>query len=379
MHLDRKTCKRAVISLFILYLGVYYWTTIADGIGLLFNASVPLLVGLFSAYIVDILMTSYERHYFNWVKKNRKLIDKSRRPVCLIAAILTVLAVIALIVRLVIPELVQAVVFLAREMKNGVNQLLASDLAAKILTEEKKAELAATNWETLLKQGIEFLFSGLSGAAGAIMGVVSKVSTTAITAFTGAIFAIYMLLDKEKLQRQGKRIMNLYLPERWQNRMGNVMTVANGSFRRYFVGQFTEALILGGLCMLGMLIFQFPYAGMIGALIGFTALIPVAGAYIGAAVGAIMMLTVSPLKAVLFLVFILVLQQLEGNLIYPRVVGKSIGLPALWVMAAVTVGGGLMGILGMLIGVPIVSTAYQLLRQALHNKEAKMAEENGKM
>ena len=379
MHLDRKTCKRAVISLFVLYLGIYYWATIADGIGLLFNASVPLLVGLFSAYIVDILMTSYERHYFNWVKKNRKIIDKSRRPVCLIAAILTVFAVVALIVRLVIPELVQAVVFLAREMKNGVNQLLASDLAAKILTEEKKAELAATNWETLLKQGIEFLFSGLSGAAEAIMGVVSKVSTTAITAFTGAIFAIYMLLDKEKLQRQGKRVMNLYLPERWQKRMGNVMTVANSSFRRYFVGQFTEALILGGLCMVGMLIFQFPYAGMIGALIGFTALIPVAGAYIGAAVGAIMMLTVSPLKAVLFLVFILVLQQLEGNLIYPRVVGKSIGLPALWVMAAVTVGGGLMGILGMLIGVPIVSTAYQLLRQALHNKEAKMAEENGDM
>ena len=139
-------------------------------------------------------------------------------------------------------------------------------------------------------------------------------------------------------------------------------------FHRYIVGQCTEAVILGVLCTVGMLIFRFPYAPMIGALIGFTALIPVAGAYIGAAVGAIMILTVSPLKALLFLVFIVVLQQLEGNLIYPKVVGKSIGLPAIWVLAAITVGGSLMGIAGMLISVPITAALYRLLKEDMRRQ-----------
>ena len=147
------------------------------------------------------------------------------------------------------------------------------------------------------------------------------------------------------------------------------LSVLNDSFRKYIVGQCTEALILGVLCFAGMVVLRFPYAGMIGTLIGFTALIPIAGAYIGAGVGAIMILTVSPLKSVLFLVFIVVLQQLEGNLIYPRVVGKSIGLPALWVLAAVTIGGKLWGIVGMMIGVPIVAAVYRLVCEDMERRE----------
>jgi len=145
--------------------------------------------------------------------------------------------------------------------------------------------------------------------------------------------------------------------------------VVNDSFHRYIVGQFTEAIILGVLCAAGMLVFQFPYAGMIGALIGFTALIPVAGAYIGGIVGFVMILTVSPVKALLFIVFLVVLQQLEGNLIYPKVVGGSLGLPAIWVLAAVTIGGALLGIMGMLIGVPIAAAAYRLIRDDMRRKE----------
>ena len=138
---------------------------------------------------------------------------------------------------------------------------------------------------------------------------------------------------------------------------------------KFIVGQCAEALILGGLCMVGMTVFRFPYAMMIGTLIGFTALIPIAGAYIGAGVGAVMILTQSPVKALLFLVFIVVLQQLEGNLIYPKVVGNSIGLPALWVLAAITVGGSLIGITGMLLGVPLAAALYRLLREDLQHRE----------
>ena len=149
----------------------------------------------------------------------------------------------------------------------------------------------------------------------------------------------------------------------------------NGCFRRFLVGQCTEAVILGLLCMAGMLLFRFPYATMVGALIGFTALIPVAGAYIGAGVGAFMIFTVSPVKALLFLVFIVVLQQLEGNLIYPKVVGSSIGLPGIWVLAAVTVGGGILGIFGMLLAVPLAAACYQMVREDVRKRTASLPED----
>ena len=173
---------------------------------------------------------------------------------------------------------------------------------------------------------------------------------------------MYVLLDKEKLGRQTKCLIRTYVP-RASERIFYVTRVVDESFHSFIVGQCIEAVILGILCIIGMLIFQFPYAVMIGVFIGFTALIPIAGAYIGAAVGAIMILTVSPLQAVQFLIFIVVLQQLEGNLIYPKVVGESIGLPGIWVLTAITVGGGVLGIGGMLIAVPLFATGYRLLKE----------------
>ena len=170
------------------------------------------------------------------------------------------------------------------------------------------------------------------------------------------------LTEKENLSRQGALLMKTYLKPSWYSRLLYFLETLHNCFRRFVVGQCTEAVILGLLCMGGMLLFQFPYASMVGTLIGFTALIPVAGAYIGAGVGAFMIFTVSPLKALLFLVFISVLQQLEGNLIYPKVVGSSIGLPGIWVLAAVTIGGGVLGIGGMLLAVPLAATFYQVLR-----------------
>ena len=163
--------------------------------------------------------------------------------------------------------------------------------------------------------------------------------------------------------------MDTYLPKETCRKIRAVVKTMDECFHNYIVGQCTEAVILGVLCILGMLLFRLPYATMVGTLVGFTALIPVAGAYIGAAVGAFMILTVSPAKALVFLIFILVLQQLEGNIIYPRVVGQSIGLPAIWVLAAVTVGGGLFGVVGMLLGVPLAATAWKLLGKDMKARE----------
>ena len=156
--------------------------------------------------------------------------------------------------------------------------------------------------------------------------------------------------------------MRAYLPKRFAGKLLYVLREMNGSFHSYIVGQCMEAVILGGLCTGGMLLLRLPYAAMIGCLVGFTALIPIAGAYIGAIVGAFMIFTVSPVKAIIFIAYLVILQQLEGNLIYPRVVGSSIGLPGVWVLAAVTIGGGVMGVSGMLLGVPIAATVYQLLK-----------------
>lgn len=182
----------------------------------------------------------------------------------------------------------------------------------------------------------------------------------------GLIFAIYLLIGKETLGGQVKRLMNHYLKPSWNEKIGYVLTIFDNSFHKFIVGQCIEAVVLGVLCMIGMSVLRLPYAMMIGTLIGFTALIPVAGAYIGAGVGAFMILTVSPVQALIFLVFVVILQQLEGNLIYPKVVGSSIGLPGVWVLAAVTIGGGIMGIPGMLLGVPSAAAMYQLIKNDLN-------------
>ena len=226
---------------------------------------------------------------------------------------------------------------------------------------------------------VKVLTAGVGSTVNVIVNTVTSVASGFVTFFMALIFSIYLLLGKEKLGGQLEKIMGRYLKKEINRKIRYVVGVINDCFHRYIVGQCTEAVILGVLCMLGMMIIRLPYATMIGALIGFTALIPVAGAYIGAFVGAFMILTVAPVKALIFLVFIVVLQQLEGNLIYPRVVGSSLGLPAIWVLAAVTVGGGVLGVPGMLLGVPLTAAVYRLVRNDVYgiteNSEKKESKE----
>lgn len=203
---------------------------------------------------------------------------------------------------------------------------------------------------------------------GVAAGIVSSVFSTTVTVVVGFIFALYLLAGKEKIGGQMTLLFRKYLPAKLVDKIFYVLHVFDGCFHSFIVGQCTEAVVLGVLCMAGMFLLRLPYAAMIGCLIGFTALIPVAGAYIGAVVGAVMIVTVSPVKAIIFIVFLVVLQQLEGNLIYPKVVGSSIGLPGIWVLAAVTVGGGVMGIGGMLLGVPTAAALYRLLQNDVRKK-----------
>ncbi|MBR2928724.1 MAG: AI-2E family transporter [Oscillospiraceae bacterium] len=357
MKLDWKTCFRAGVSLFALYLCIIYWLPLAGLAGKVVGAAMPLLIGCVIAYIINILMSFYERHYFP-ASKDRSVI-KSRRPVCMLAAFVTVVLIVVFLVRLVLPELVNCIELLVAQVPGALDSFFKWLESKGALQEELLAQLSSVNWRSKLEQ----IAGALTAGIGSMVNVVSTVFSGIVTALFALIFSIYLLLGKETLGTQFHRLMKRYIKAGIYEKLCYLLTVLNDCFHKYIVGQCTEAVILGSLCTLGMALLRLPYATMTGAVIAFTALIPVAGGYIGAAVGAFMIFTVSPMKALVFLVFVVILQQLENNLIYPKVVGSSMGLPAIWVLAAVTIGGGVMGVPGMLIGVPLASAAYRLLRE----------------
>lgn len=361
MKIEWKTCLRAGVSVFLLFLCIHYWNAAAGILLTMFRAAVPLLIGCMIAYMVNILMSFYEKYYFPG--KNTGKAAKSRRAVCMTAAFLTLFAAVALLVKMVVPELISCIQLLGIKISEVIRQYDTNRLLSTLLPEEILKSLSSMDWEKSFEQLTRFLSSGVGGAVGTMTNMVSSIFSGIVTWLVGFIFSIYLLSGKEKLQSQCLRFLKRYVRADWNGKILYVCRVLNDSFHRYIVGQCVEAVILGSLCAVGMLILRLPYAVMIGTLVGFTALIPVAGAYIGAGVGAFMILTVSPVKAVLFLVFIVVLQQVEGNVIYPRVVGSSVGLPGIWVLAAVTIGGGISGVLGMLLGVPIAAALYRMLRE----------------
>ena len=377
MKLEWKTCLKIGVTVVLLYLFITYWPQVVAIAALALSAAKPLLLGCVIAYVVNILMSFYEKYYFTKGKmKDKKWVQGSRRITCMVLAYLSVVGILFLIFSLVVPQLVECGKILAKEIPVALNNAMTyvqnNEQLMKLLNEAGISiqQNSLSDWEGILKNAVAWIASGIGGVMGSVFTVVSGVFSGAVTFLIGFIFSIYLLVGKETLFGQVKRVFKTYCKEKVYKKISYVYHTFNDCFHRFIVGQCTEAVILGVLCMVCMLIFRFPYATMIGAFIGFTALIPVAGAYIGAAVGAFMILTVSPVKALFFLLFIVVLQQLEGNLVYPRVVGSSIGLPGIWVLTAVTVGGGVLGVGGMLLGVPIAAACYQMLRTDVQKRNA---------
>ena len=371
MKIEWKSCFRLGLTVFLTFLAIHYWSSFTGFLGDLLGAAGALILGCVIAYVLNILMSFYEKHYFPKSKNNAVI--KSKRIVCMLAAILSLVAVIALIVGLVLPELVACFRLLIAEIPLAIDSMIEwleeSGVLATVMSEDAITSLTAINWQEKMTEVMSVVASGVGGVAQAAMGAVSATVSGIAKFLIALIFAIYLLIGKETLGKQVNRLMDNYLLTSWNETIRYIVRVFDNSFHKFIVGQCIEAVVLGVLCILGMSLLRLPYAMMIGTLIGFTALIPVAGAYIGAGVGAFMILTISPVKALIFLIFVVILQQLEGNLIYPKVVGSSIGLPGIWVLAAVTIGGGLMGIPGMLLGVPTVAAIYQLLKNNLNKKE----------
>ena len=371
MKLEWKTCIRAGVTVIAVYLAIHYWSTLTYVMGHALGAAFPLILGGAIAYVANILMCFYERLFFPNAKK--KSLIKMRRPLCMGLAFASVAAALIFLMRTIVPELFACLKMIVEQLPGALSQLFAWLEARFHLSEY----LAGTNlvpstpaeWQNAVTQALNLLLTGVGGVMGAAMSVVVALFSTTVTVLLALIFAIYLLSSKETMVHQVHRAVRIYAGKEVEQRAFYVLRTVNDAFHHFIVGQCTEALILGSLCILGMLIFRFPYAVMIGTLVGFTALIPIAGAYIAAAVGAFMIFTVEPMQAVWFLVFLIVLQQMEGNLIFPRVVGSSIGLPALWVLGAVTIGGGLFGIVGMLLGVPLAASAYRLLSRDMTARE----------
>lgn len=367
MKLEWKTCIKIGVSVFLLYLCILYWPSAASLLSTALSAATPLVVGCVIAYPVNILMRFYERHYFP--KAVTGFAAKSRRAVCMAAAFLTLVIAVTLVIDLIVPELVSCVSVIISALPAALESLFNMLARLHLLPEDIAASLSGTDWQSKIGQLIDLVLSGAGTLVNAVLSALSSVFSGIVTALVGLIFSFYLLLGKNRLAGQCSRLMRRYLRPAWYENITYVLRVLDDCFSRYIVGQCVEAVILGTLCTLGMLVLRLPYATMIGALTAFTALIPVAGAYIGGAVGALMVFSVSPVKAIIFIVFLVVLQQAEGNLIYPKVVGSSLGLPAIWVLAAVTVGGGIMGIAGMLLGVPIAAALYRLLKNDLNKPQ----------
>ncbi|WMJ78912.1 MULTISPECIES: AI-2E family transporter [unclassified Sedimentibacter] len=361
--------KRNFIVKMILLIGLVMIVVLnfdaAIGVMRKINAVIsPLIYGAAIAFVLNILVVFYERIYFP--RSRNKLVNKSKRGMSILFSLLTIILVVIFFLNIVIPQIVQFVSLLIKGFPDVYDSALkwAIDNSDVIPSLQKKVEGFSMNGEEVLKKSMEILGNWTFGTVsfiGSAFGAVIKF----ILALT---FGIYILADKEELKRRFDRLFKAYIKPSTRKKLYEVMETANDTFSGYIVGQCKEAVILGILCTIGMLILRFPYAKVIGPVIGLTALIPMLGAYIGAVLGFLLIVTIDWFQAVLFLVFIVVLQQLEGNFIYPKVVGSSIGLPGIWVFAAVAVGGGLMGITGILFGVPLVATAYKLLRKAVNKR-----------
>lgn len=372
MKISWRTCFQIGLSVFFVYLCIHYWTDVADVTGTLVKAASPLLIGCVIAYIVNILMTFYEKLCFREASSRGML--RLRRVVCIILAFLTLFALVALIGWLTISQLVPCVQLILAELPDFLEKAAVHLREWGILSDEVASSILAIDWRSQISDIIQMVSSGLGSVVDMLVKTISSVFSGIVSALLSLFFAIYLLASKEILVRQVHRVITRYLKESWYQKFMYVIGVFDDCFHRFIVGQCTEAVILGVLCALGMWILRLPYAAMIGALTAFTALIPLIGSYVGCIIGAFMIFTQSPIKAVIFVIFLIVLQQIEGNLIYPKVVGNSIGLPGIWVLASVTVGGGMFGVAGMLVGVPFAAALYRLLREDVQKGEKKKRE-----
>lgn len=370
---NRKRLTRWLIgtiaACILIFLGVQNIDVIAGAVSWSVGLVMPLLLGLAFATIVNVPMRFFENHL--WPKAQKPAACKLRRPAAYGISLIMILGILAGVVWLVIPELVQAIRLIAQSVIDFVAVISSMD-AQELARQPFGKLLLNADWDAILDTMETWLRAQGGNLVDTVVGTVGSVVGGVFDLFVAIVFSVYILFSKDVLKAQAKRLIRVWLPEQFGEWLIHAASVVNTNFRSFVSGQTLDGVILGTLCIIGMLILGIPYAPMVGTLVGVAALVPVVGSLVGAVVGAFMILTVSPIKAVVFLIFLVVLQQLEGNIIYPKLMGSRVNLPGMWILAAVTVGGSIAGPVGMLLAVPTASTAYILLREATQAREQRL-------
>ena len=377
MNLNKENMRKLrelILFTIIILIALWNYLLIFQAIRFVFGIVFPFLLGGAIAFVLNVPMNFLEEKLFrNRFVRDKKPFRKLARPMSLILTLIIVIGVVVLVMFVVIPELGKTLISLGRTIRLFVPE--AQRFLEELFTDNSEIQ----NWlnglnldpERMIDSAMSFFQNGagnvLNSTVSAISSIVSGV-TTFVIAF---VFSCYILLQKEKLSVQVQKVMHAYLSEKHVEWCMEVCSLTFRSFSSFLTGQCVEALILGTMFFIVMSVFNMPYAMLVGVLIAFTALIPIFGAFIGCVIGAFLILMVDPLQALGFIIMFLVLQQIEGNLIYPKVVGSSVGLPSIWVLAAVTIGGSLMGVVGMLIFIPIVSVFYNLFRSSVYKRLRK--------
>jgi len=366
LELSKKTVKRILLIItftVLLIWAIYNHKLLLKYIGELYSLISPFVIGLCIAYVVNVIMRPIERLWMKLLSKCKgKWVEKMKRPICLLLSILLVIGIILAVIFIIMPELSDSVSSLVSMVPSYVSEVESWWEALALRLDKYGVELPQFSFDT--DKFIQILKDGGTAVLNTTLSATTSIVTAVINIVLALAFSIYVLAQKETLKRQSKKVLaKLMKPEKMQKLL-DMLDLINRTFTNFITGQLTEAVIIGALCF--MSIFRMPYAPAISVLVGFTALIPVFGAFIGTAIGAFLILLVKPIQAVWFVVFIIVLQQFEGNLIYPKVVGKSVGLPGIWVLVAVTIGGNAMGVVGMLISVPLCSVLYVVARNAVN-------------
>lgn len=374
LELNKKNIKRVLLLIacaILLYWGLNNLSVLGGLLSSILSLFSPLLIGVGIAYVMNLLLMAIERLWDKALKKAPELWRvKLKRPICLTLAFLLFLGIIFAIIFILIPRLEEAGTTLVANVPTYITQIQGwwDNLTAFAADHGITLPELSMNVEDATKFITKLLTSNGDSVVNTTINITTSILGALVNVLLALVFSVYMLAQKEKLLAQSKRLLLAALPQKAGERTMHILKLTNGAFSSFVTGQVTEAFILGTLCCLGMLILRLPYALPVSVIISFTSLIPIFGAWIGAATGAFLIVFVSPVKALTFLIFLLILQQVEGNLIYPKVVGKSVGLPGLWVLAAVTIGGGAFGVLGMLLGVPVCSVIYALLQTYIRSK-----------
>lgn len=354
----KKICT-LVIGSVVLYWLLNHFGVVTGAIGALLSLFSPFILGGAIAFIINVPMSAIER---------KLKLKKNKRAAAYGITLVLLVAVITFCAFVIVPQVVETIELIAKQVPVAVAsaQKLIEDIPFPEL--QKIVSKWEIDWGSITQKAVNLLQSSATGLINSGINIISSIISGVTSFVIGFVFSVYVLLQKERLTKQMHQILFAFLPKERAQKVERIGSLTHRTFSKFISGQVLEALILGGMFFVVMVVVQLPYPLVISILITLTALIPIVGAFIGCAIGALLIVMVSPLQALIFIILFLILQQIEGNLIYPHVVGNSVGLPSIWVLVAVTIGGNLMGIVGMLIFIPICSVAYVLFKEIVEKR-----------